>query len=431
MRWPRIGFSLLTLLSLSMLPLPAQALLIQFCIPACQGTGADPTPRVFGPGTPVTDANGVTTNSIPLGTFTHTRGAVAFTITATVASQQSATLQKITFNPTSITANSNSACSTTAPCRIEVIATSDQLDFPAPKPVGGYPAGTFMVGSFTGLQAPSPNGDTISSTGEASGTRLVSVTGSDGATQQVLEPVNTDVVNATPGTGPGNTGTSLPSSCTGKPTCKFIATSLKKGFSTKIEETVQQQCDSGVTCLTRLRTRLNIEIKRPGNKVSLPHDWVTANNDPDNPEVNPTEQLIAATVATLGNFEVNSLAVGPQHFVMKANLALGEDAGIDPANEEVYVRVGPFSTTILPGLFKRLQDGRLFTFHGKVDGLQINATFARDRKNESLWEVIIAVYGIQLADVLPQPPLEVPVEIVVGSDSGKGLVTAKFFGTGK
>lgn len=432
MSWPRIGFSLLTLLGLAALPLPAQALLIQFCIPVCEGPEADPRPMVFGPGTPVMDANGVTTNSIPLGTFTHTRDAVAFTITATVASQQSATLQKISFNPTSIAANSNSTCSTTGPCRIEVLATSDHLDFPVPKPTGGYPAGAFMIGSFTGPQARSPDGDSIASTGEASGTRLVRVTDADGTVREVLELVNTDVINATPGTDPGNTGASLPSSCTGKPTCKFVATSLRKAFSTQIEETVQQQCDANQdTCHTRLRTRLNIEIKTPGNKISLPYDWVTANIDPDNPGVNPTQQLIAATVTSLGAFDVNSLVVGPQHFLIRANLALGEDADIDPVNEEVYIKVGAFSTSIMPGLFKRLQDGRVFTFHGQVDGRQVNVTFARDRRNQSLWEVIAAVYQVQLAGVLPQPPLEVPVEIFVGSDSGKDLVVAKFLGTGK
>src|SRR5919106_916449 len=191
----RTVFFALAFASLSILPFPAQALLIQFCIPVCQGTDADPAPTVFGPGTPVTDENGVVTNSMSLGTFMHTRGAVGFTITATVTSQQSATLQKITFNPTSITATSGSPCSTTSPCRIEVIATTDQFDFPAPKPSGGYPAGAFMIGSFTGPQAASPNGDTISATAEASGLSTS------------FQPVSTDVVNAAPGTGPGNTGT--------------------------------------------------------------------------------------------------------------------------------------------------------------------------------------------------------------------------------
>ena len=61
----------------------------------------------------------------------------------------------------------------TEPCRLEIVATSNQFDFPTPKPVGGFSAGAFMMGSFAGPQAVSPNGDTISATSEASGIRLV------------------------------------------------------------------------------------------------------------------------------------------------------------------------------------------------------------------------------------------------------------------
>jgi hypothetical protein len=426
MRSTRINLFLVALAALSFAPLPARALLIQVCTPACEGVDADPAPSVFGPGTPTVDANGVTTNAIPIATFTHTRGATSFTITATVTAAQSASLQRISFNPTSITANVGSPCSTTTPCRLEIIATSDQFDFPTPKPTGGYPAGAFMMGSFTGPQAASPNGDTISATSEASGIRLVSIdTGSVS-----LDPVSTDVVNATPGTGPANVGASLPSTCTGSPGCKFIASTFKKAFSTQISETVQQQCDvEQPSCLTRLRTRLNIELKTPGNRVTLPYDWATANNDPEHPEVNPTEVLLANTVSSVGAFEVNSLAIGPNHFLMKATLALGADASIDPVAEEVYVRVGTFSLTVLPSQFKRLQDGKLFTFNGKVEGRQVNATFARDRKNPLLWDVIFAVYGVQLTG-LPQPPLQVPVEIGVGGDAARDVVTARFFGEG-
>lgn len=427
MRSTKINLFLVALAALSFVPLPARALLIQFCTPSCEGPDADPAPSVFGPGTAVTDADGVTTNSIPIATFIHTRGAKAFTITATVTSQQSATLQKITFNPTSVTANLGSACSTADPCQLEILATSDQLDFPTPKPTGGYPAGAFMMGSFTGPQAASPNGDTISATSEASGVRLVSI---DTGTSAFVEPISTDVVNATPGTGPANVGVSLPSTCTGNPGCKFIASTFRKAFSTQISETVQQQCDvEQPTCLTRLRTRLNIELKTPGNRVTLPYDWATANNDPAHPEVNPTELLLASTVSSVGAFEVNSLAVGPNHFLMKATLALGADANIDPAMEEVYARIGTFSLTILPGHFKRLQEGKLFTFNGKIEERQVNATFARDRKNPLLWDVIFAVYGVQLTG-LPQPPLQVPVEIGVGGDAGRDVVTARFFGEG-
>jgi hypothetical protein len=426
MRWPKIGFFLLTAVSLSALPLPASALRIQFCIPACEGPEADPQPKVFGPGNPLPDDNGVVTNSVSLGTFGHSRDSKAFTITATVTSQQSASLQKITFNPTSITADLGSTCSTADPCRIEIIATSDQFDFPALKPVGGYPAGAYMTGSFTGPQAASPNGDTISATSEASGIRLVST---DSTGSEVAEPVTTDVINTAPGTDPGNVGASLPSACTGNPGCKFIASSLRKAFSTQLSETVQQQCASEETsCLTRLRTRLNIALKTAGNRVNLPYDWATANEDPEKPAVNPTEEMVAATVASAANFDVNSLAVGPNHFLMRATLILGADGSFDPVGQEVYASVGPFSLTILPNQFKRLQEGRVFLFNGKVDERQVNATFARDRRNPLVWDVIFSVFGIALTN-LPEPPLQVPVEIGVGNDLGRDLVTARFFGT--
>lgn len=430
MRWTKNSLLALGVASLGLLPLPASALLVQFCMPVCEGT--DPLfIRQFGPGAPA-DVSGVTVNSISTGTFQLQRDGKSFTITGTITSQQSATLQKITFNPTSITADLGSTCSVLEPCRLEIIATSDQLDFPAPKPVGGYPAGAFMIGSFTGPQGANPTGDTISSTGEASGAGMVSVANPDGTSSLVFQPFATDVVNATPGTGPGNVGTSLPSTCTGTISCKFIANTFKKAFSTQITETVQQQC--GVeesSCLTRLRTKLNIEIKTAGNRVSLPYDWATTNFNPANPTVNPTEELVSATVASLANFDVNSLAVGPNHFVISSKLNLGADGSIDPVNEEVFIRVAGFSTSILPGQFKRLQDGRLFTLNGKVDGRQVNATFVRDRSNPALWEIIMSVFSVDLAPLLPPAPLLVPVEIGIGSDIGKDLVTARVFGNPK
>ena len=49
-----------------------------------------------------------------------------FTISGTVTSLQSGTLQKITFNPTAIATTATAGCNTTAtnPCRIEITATS-------------------------------------------------------------------------------------------------------------------------------------------------------------------------------------------------------------------------------------------------------------------------------------------------------------------
>ena len=107
-----------------------------------------------------------------------------------MVAQQSGTLQKITFNPTAITANATTDCNTSAtnPCRLEIIATSHVADFPTAKPTGGYPAGVFMAGFFTGTQPstgtnyPSPGpqslGDSISMTAQASGLKAAAGSGS-------------------------------------------------------------------------------------------------------------------------------------------------------------------------------------------------------------------------------------------------------------
>src|SRR5919197_2540923 len=213
MRWPIIGLFLFT--AVLSVPHSAQALQVQICTPNCSTPGATTT-SVSSATVATQDSTGSWVNSVPIASFPFG----VFTITATVTSTQSDTLQKITFNPTTIKANSG--CSTTAPCTIEIVATSDTTDFPVAKPVGGYPAGVFMLGSFTGPQAVG-NGDTISLTGASSG---LTTSTSDVA----RSVVNTDVVNAMPGTDPGNTGNSLPSPCTGNPTCVFMATTLKKGF---------------------------------------------------------------------------------------------------------------------------------------------------------------------------------------------------------
>ena len=262
MRSVRTAFFALAVVSLLILPLPAQALNIQFCIPTCAGEDPDPAPTVFGPGTPVTDQSGDTTNSMSLGTFMHTRGAIAFTITATIWSQQSGTAQKIAFSPTTITVTSTSPCSTTNLCRLEVMVTSDQFDFPYPKPPGGYPAGTYIMGYFAGAAGhASAIGDAISLTAQYAGTRFVTID-----YQQVLEPLGPDIINGVP----GGTGTSLPASCAGHLDCRFTVTTLKKTFATQIDETVQHQCDAGVdTCVPQMQDWVNIEFVGPGDKVSF------------------------------------------------------------------------------------------------------------------------------------------------------------------
>ena len=396
------------------LPLPARALVIQFCVPNC--TNPTSTSMVQSqPGQTTSDTTGITTTIVPIAAF----NLDPFTITATVTAQQSSTLQKISFNPTTIAANANGGCTTTNPCRMEIVATSEPNDFPLSKLPGGYPAGVYMMGSFTGPEV-ALNGDTISMTGEASGISVNTDTG-------LVTIINTDVINATPSTGPANIGVSLPSTCTGDPACKFMATTLKKAFSTQITDTVQQVCaDGAATCQTQLRTHLNVEIKTAGNKVSLPLDHITVNVDPTKPQINPTAQLISTLAPPFSNLDVNSLAIGPSHFALSATMKLGNGEAIDPAGEEVFLSVGPFSLTVLPGNFKRLQSGKLYQFAGKVDGHEVVMTFARDRDDASLWTIAAQVHQLALTGV-PQPPLQVPVQIGVGSDLGSELVTARFF----
>jgi len=414
-------------LALSALSLPAHALLVEFCVPDC-ATGAKFTVQST-PQQTLTDATGVTTTTIPLASFVH----AGFTIVATVSSQQSGTLQKITFNPTTITANAGSGCSAAAPCRMEILATSDPCDFPTAKPAGGYPAGVFMMGSFAGPQV-ATNGDTISMTGEASGATSSSTSPeacNSTDTRPVAIPITDDVINATPGTGPANIGVSLPSSCTGSPACKFMASTFKRAFSTQITETVQQICPiESTSCLTRLRTKLNVEIKAVGNRVTLPLDHVTVNPDPQpDPALkkNPTQQLITQVSPPFSDMDVGLLEVGRNDFLLTAKLRLDSDNPIDPSKEEVFLRVGPFSLTIPPNKFKRLLQGKLYTFLGRIDGMEIVATFARDLRNPSVWTFIAGVHDVKLKPLLPAPPLQVPVEIGVGFDTGQDLVTAHFF----
>lgn len=414
MRWPQIGLFLLSLLSLLAIPPTAQALEVVFCVPFCLGVGADTqTLIVRGPDVPSV-VSGVITNKVSIA-----QTYKGFTISATVTSQQSATLQKITFNPTAITANADSRCNTSAtnPCTIEVIATSNDKDFPTLKPTGGYPAGVFMAGYFTGTEPahtspPDPNGDTISMTGEASGLSAANL------------PLNSDVINATPGSGTGDILVSLPSSCTGKPTCNFTATTALRSFNTQIQETVQQACDPGqTTCRTRLRTTVRVNIKTPGNKVTLPAGTVTVDPPPPGaPPRNQTALLIAETQPPFGTLDVRNLAVASRAFALTAKITLDPGSRINPVGEEVYLRVGYFAMTIPAGKFK--QQGNFFTFIGKVDNLNVAAVFERDRNNPAIWGFGAGVEGIRLTG-LPLP--RVPVDIAVGSDKGSDLVTPTFF----
>jgi hypothetical protein len=419
MRSSTIVFSLFT--AALMAPISAHALVIQFCTPDCtipisqQITFASVASQTVKD--PVT---GTTITTVPIPAFAYG----PFTITATVSSQQSGTLQKISFNPTTISANTGTLCSATAACHLQILATSDESDFPLAKPTGGYPAGVYMVGSFGGTEAVG-NGDTISMTGTASS--LISA--DSGPT-----PVAPDVINTTPGTGPGNVGVSLPSSCTGNTSCAFMATTLKKAFSTQISEVVQQTCGldplspayATASCRTQLQTQLDVFLKTPGNRVSLPLDYITTNVNPSQPNINPTELLVQKLAPQFGGVDVNQLSVFPNQFSMTANLTLKAGDTIDPTTEEVFLRVADYSATILPGGFKRLANGRMYKFTGKIDGREVVVSVSNEGSPQA-WKFLAEVHQVQVTGV-PLPPLQTPVEIGIGSNIGSDLVTARFFG---
>lgn len=418
-RWPKIRQFLLILLFLSAIPLTAEALQVQFCKPDCATATATNRVTKSETGTPVQNPTNVFTTTLAL-TGVSVGG---FTVAGTspkVVAVQSGTLQKITFSTMMIKAPT-SGCTTLAPCSIEIIATSDPNDFPTRKPTGGYPSGVFLAGFFTGLQGALPNGDTISMTAEASGL------------SEAGAPLNSDVINATPGAGSGDTRVSLPSSCTGSPTCKFTATTALKSFNSQITETVQQKCDAGLlNCRTRLKTTLRISFKTNSNSVSLPAGLVTVDPPPPgqpNPEQpNPITQLIAETLPPFENLNVEYLRVSRNNtnFRLKATFTLDAGNSIDPAGEEVYLRIGSsFAITIPVGKFRRLSQGRRFSFVGTVDGLDVDASFERG-SNPALWQFIVGVSRVKLTG-LPEPPNQVSVDLAVGSDTGSDLVTASIF----
>jgi hypothetical protein len=438
-RWPRIGLVLLTLLFLSAIPLTAEAVQVKFCVPFCAGTGADPTPNASdrGPGIRATDVNGVVTTTLTITSFVYK----GFTISGTVVALQSGTLQKITFNPTAITANATAGCNNQAtnPCRLEIIATSHVGDFPTAKPIGGYPAGVFMAGFFTGVEPatgtnyPSPGpqstGDSISMTSQASGLK-VAASGSPTIINDA-DALSSDVVNATGGAGAGDTQRSLPKSCAGSPTCKFAATTLTKSFNSAqstIQETVQQVCESGVaSCLTRLRARVNLEFKTAGNRVNLPAGTVSVDSAAAVlAGTNAAALLIAETLPPFENLDVRHLLVFRNNFALDARFTLSPEQSINPAAEEVYLRVGSFAMTIPAGKFQRLLSGKLFTFVGKVDGKDVAATFSRVSTSPQVWTFAAGVLGVNLTG-LPQPPAQVSVDLAVGNDTGSDLVTASIF----
>jgi len=416
MRCQKLGLSLLTFLSLAVLPLPGQALVVRVCTPACEGLIVDPAPAVEGVNqftslqAQTSTVDSVTTTSLPVSVTYN-----GFIISGTVTSQQSGTLQRIIFNPTVITAPS-SGCSLITPCRFEIMATSQPDDFPLTKPAGGFPAGAFMSGKFDGVG----NGDTISATGESSGLSAN------------FTPISTDVINLTPATGAANVGTTLPNTCSGSLTCKFTSSAFRRSFWTELTETVQQECgvdDTGApipACRTRLKTRITLEIKTNNNRVSLPFTHEKHNTsaaaeakflkDGTIPEAIPTNELIKSAIVPLGDLNINSLFIGNNNFSLTAKLKLASGADIDPSIEETYFSIGNFSLLILADKFKKVANGRQFLFTGKLDGLDVTVHLTRDRTDPTLWAVALGAHGVQLNAPQPSDP-PVAVRICVGGDS--------------
>ena len=303
------------------------------------------------------------------------------------------------------------------------MATSQPTDFPFPKPAGGFPAGAFMSGKFEGTG----NGDTISSTAESSGLSAD------------FTPVSTDVINLTPATGGANIGTTLPNTCSGNLDCKFTSGAFRRSFWTELSETVQQECginSDGVpiqACLTRLKTKVTLEIKTNSNRVTLPfthekHNISAADeaipSGRHHSATNPVKELTKSAIVPVGDLDIGHLLIGANNFALTAKMKLGEGGVIDPSAEETFISIGSFSLLILNGKFKKLLQGKLFTFLGKVDGLDVAATFVRDPRDSKVWAVVLGVHGVQLPRPQPSDP-QVAVKIGVGSDSGTDLVTPK------
>jgi hypothetical protein len=441
---PKTGLFLLTLLFLSTIPLTAEALEVKICVPNCV---ADLSPAIFGPGAPST-VSGVTTTPVTIPSTAIPNPIKGFTIVAKVTAQQSGTLQKIVFNPTTLTAPSG--CTVTAPCPIQIIATSETssacvpgtdqpgCDFPVRKPTGGYPAGVFMAGAFTGTMATGTgNGDTISMTAEASGL-------SD-ATPGLA--INSDVINATPGAGTGDAVVSLPSGCTGTATCKFTATSLVKSFNSQITETVQQQCDAGLTnCLTRLKTRVDISFKNTSatnvHKVTLPAGHVHVNpKTPENPN-NPIDVLVENTYRTFASINWDRLFVHNKEFTLNGRFTLDDNSPGLREDEEVHLLINNLDKTlnfelIMPSL-KIALGGAQFTFTGNAVGhvggaddvtLSVAAQFKRDDINPKKWTFDATIKGINLKQKVSTtlPGNSVLLRLVGGDgggDTGQNNVVA-------
>ena len=430
------AFFVLSILLFAVAPPAAEALSLTFCTPNCTNpkivNGVPQTVRR--PGATAAEPEGITrnigttANPIWSTTITTNVGTAAtlggFSVSGTAIALQSGTLQKITFNPMTITAPAS--CPALADCRLEIVATSVPKDFPVPKPTGGYPAGVFMSGFFLGPQS-AAGGDTVSMTARASG---LSVSSSGAVTVH-----NTDVINSVNGGGTGDTPKSLPWSCNANSTCKFTAFPANASFDTQGTITAQQRCATGQTrCLTRLGVTLNLQFRTASNSVTLPLGAITVDPPPPGePPRNQAEILLADIGPTFESLDVTDLQIHQRRFSLNALLTLDElSNGIDPSREEVRLSVGGFSMTLPPGTFLGTSKGQVFTFTGKrsVGGVPVHVTarFQRDPSNPRLWRFAGEVRGIDL-DIEPSANVtEVRLSIGsgLGGDGGAGLAEPRF-----
>lgn len=349
----------------------------------------------------ITDPPGVFTTTVDISNIVMTNGVEIMTTPgaaspASAVVQQSGSIDRLTVVNTTITAPATGGC----PCTITISAASDSTDFTA-KPAGSYPSGIILSGFFASSDPTlSPSGDMISVTADANG----------------------DAINATPGAGVDDTGVSLPSACAGDPGARFIANIADPctgdiptdSFYDQMAETLQLECGNP-DCIPSLRASATITLNS-GNFIDLPLGaGQTRTPKPGQTSAAPLLGALLSSSAVTAKLDV----IRPSSFQLKALVTLSEgNDGINPVNEYVAFRVGPFSTTIPAGSFRKIPHNR-FAFEGVSDGatLQIQIPLLG---SGSSFEFKVDGQGAGLTGIMSP----VPVEITIGNDHVKTLVKA-------
>ena len=316
--------------------------------------GTTTASRTLGPlvKTPAGTSTAISLNGLAVNGFTFSATAGGTTV-AQVTSDVSGGVERVYMTNTTIAAPT-SACSSTAPCKLTLTASSDVGDFPA-KASGGYPSGVavsaFLVRADGKSNAVS---DTISVTGQAKASTT-------------MDPINT-----TPGAGTGDTPTSLPSACTGKSTCLFTASLANGGsFNAQISETIQFQCLS--PCNPSKTLSVTITFIRPGDKVTFGVGVAQSTT----PTVAGTN-FVGALLPHFGKFSPKVEIAKGKTFELKAPFTLNAGSnGISPAVEFVNFSLTPkagtpYSGTIPPGSFKKQKKGD-FVFEGVINNATLEA----------------------------------------------------------